>query len=88
MSPLRNPPESNTCVAPVPRQFKGYKRNFSFMSRFVGYHVFADAPQLLKVPSLMLKSSSDRIQRLRGAFACQKSNTIHLIVSLLVFHRR
>lgn len=85
MSPLRNP---NTCVAPVPCQYKCYKHNFGFMSRFVGYHVFADAPQLLKVPSLTLKSSSGRIQRPRGAFACQKSNTIHLIVPLLVFHRR
>lgn len=60
MSPLRNP---NTCVAPVPCQYKCYKHNFGFMSRFVGYHVFADAPQLLKVPSLTLKSSHSKAER-------------------------
>ena len=68
----KNPWDSNMCVARLPCQYKCYKRYLSFMrqkvSRFVGYHMFSDVTQLLKVHSLMLKSSPNHIHRLKGTF--------------------
>lgn len=60
---------------------KCYKRHLGFMrqsaSRFIGYRMFTDVPQLLKVHSLTFKSSSNHVHRLRSTFPhrCSKSTT-------------